>query len=142
MEHRWGSRIPVDIGVRISARPSTIGVGRILDLSTSGAWIRARLTLRVLSRIIVIIDSTLARKCEAASLGAYVTRTTREGFGVEWHELDPPCFSDLLHPHAFPGNAGSTVAEYSNTSSVGIELLTDISSVTDVFEPPPSQGKR
>jgi len=137
MEHRWGSRIPVDIAVRISARPSTIGVGRILDLSMSGAWIRARPTLPVLSRVIVIIDSTPTRKHDATSLGAYVTRTSREGFGIEWYELDPPCFGDLLHPHVFPGNAGSAVTEYSNASSVGIELLTDLSSVTD-FEPAPS----
>src|SRR5580658_6981773 len=83
MEHRWGSRIAVDIAVRISARPSTIAVGRILDLSMSGAWIRARLTVPVLSRVIVVIDSAPAPKHEGASLGAYVTRTTREGFGVE-----------------------------------------------------------
>jgi len=135
MEHRWGSRIPVDIAVRISARPSTIGVGRILDLSMSGAWIRARLTLPVLSRVIVVLDSTPERKHEGTSLGAYVTRTTREGFGVEWCELDPPFFSHLLHPHAYPGNAGSAVTEYSN-ASVGMELPTDLSSVTEVFELP------
>jgi hypothetical protein len=137
MEHRWGSRIAVDIAVRISARPSTIAVGRILDLSMSGAWIRARLTVPVLSRVIVVIDSAPAPKHEGASLGAYVTRTTREGFGVEWYELDPPCFGDLLHPHAFPGNAGSADTAYANTASVGIELLTDLSSVTDSYEPPP-----
>jgi len=102
----------------------------------SGAWIRAPLTLTVLSRVIVIIDSTPARKHEAASLGAYVTRTTREGIGVEWYELDPPCFSDLLHPHAFPGNAGDAATEYSSTASVEIELLTDLSPVTDSLEPP------
>jgi hypothetical protein len=33
VEHRWGKRIPVDIGLRISARPGMIGVGRILELS-------------------------------------------------------------------------------------------------------------
>jgi hypothetical protein len=75
---------------------------------------------------------------EPASLGAYLTRTTREGFGVEWYELDPPCFRDLLHPHAFAWNAGGAVTEYSN-ASVGIELLTDLSSVTEFFDPPPSR---
>jgi hypothetical protein len=138
MEHRWGSRIPVDIAVRISARPSTIGVGRILDLSMSGAWIRARLTLPMFSRVIVIIDSPPARKHEAASLGAYVTRTTREGFGVEWYELDPPLFVDLLHSHVCLGNADSAVTECSNTPLVRIERRLDLSSVTDVFDPPPS----
>lgn len=86
MEHRWGNRIPVNIGVRISARPSTIGVGRILDLSMSGAWIRAHLNLAVLSRVMVVLDSTPARKHEALSIGPYVTRTSREGFGVQWYK--------------------------------------------------------
>lgn len=121
MEHRWGKRIPVDIGVRISARPSTIGVGRIMDLSMSGAWISAHLNLPLLAHVMVILDSTHARKHEAPSIGAYVTRTSREGFGVEWYELDPAPFGDLLHPHAFPRNAGSEVAEYSNTPTQGVE---------------------
>ena len=103
----------------------------------SGAWIKARLNLSVLSRVILVLDST-ARKQETSSLGAYVTRTTRDGFGVEWYELDPPCFSDLLHPHAFSGNVSSAVTEYSNTASVGIELRTDLSLMTDFFEPLPS----
>lgn len=88
MEHRWGSRISVDIAVQISTRASTIGVGRILDLSRSGAWISTSLTLQVLSRVIVILDATQARTHEAPSLGAYVTRATLDGFGVEWEELD------------------------------------------------------
>lgn len=122
MEHRWGQRIPADIGVRISARLGMIGVGRILDLSVSGAWIRARLNLSVLARVMIVLDSTPARKHEAPSIGAYVTRTSRDGFGVEWYELDPPSLSELLHPHPFPGNAGSGVPEYSNTPSPGVKV--------------------
>jgi hypothetical protein len=138
MEHRWGSRVPVDIAV--TSRPSTIGVGRILDLSMSGAWIRTRLSLSVLSRVIVMLDSIPGRIHEAASLGAYVTRTSREGFGLEWYELDPPCFGDLLHSNAFAASAGGAVAEYSDTSSPGIELLTELSSLTELFEPTPLRG--
>jgi hypothetical protein len=101
MEHRWGKRIPADMAVRILARPGMIGVGRILDLSASGAWIRARLNLSVLARVMIVFDSTPARKHEAPSIDAYVTRTSRDGFGVEWYELDPPSLGELLHPHAF-----------------------------------------
>jgi hypothetical protein len=139
MEHRWGKRIAVDIGVRISAWPSTIGVGRIVDVSMSGAWIRAHLNLSVLSRVMIILDSSPAGKQQPSSIGAYVTRTSREGFGVEWYELDPPSLSKLLHPAAFPGNAGSEVAEYPNTPAQGIALLmADLSSLPDLFEPAPS----
>jgi len=109
MEHRWGKRIPAEIGVRISARLGMIGEGRILDLSVSGAWIRASLNLSVLARVMVVFDSAPARKHEALSIGAYVTRTSRGGFGVEWHELDPPSLSELLHPQAFPSSAGGGV---------------------------------
>jgi hypothetical protein len=139
MEHRWGNRIAVDIGVRISAWPSSIGVGRIVNLSMSGAWIRAHLNLSVLSRVMVILDSSPAGKQETSSIGAYVTRTSREGFGVEWYELDPPAFSNLLHPAAFPGNAGGEVTEYPNTAPQGMALLmADLSSLPDLFEPPRS----
>jgi hypothetical protein len=145
MEHRWGNRIPVDIGVRISARPGMIDVGRILDLSVSGAWIRAHLNLSVLARVTIVIDSTPARKHEAPLIGAYVTRTSREGFGVAWYELDPPLFSELLHPHAFHRNAGTEVTEYPNTPTLGTGLLmAELSSVVEFFEPPSrdSRGRR
>ena len=84
----------------------------------SGAWISAHLKLSVLACVIVF-DSTPARKHEALSIGAYVTRMSQNGFGVEWYELDPPPLRELLHPHAFPRNAGTEVTEYSNTLTLG-----------------------
>jgi hypothetical protein len=135
MEHRWGNRVAVDIGVRISLRPGTIGVGRIQALSMSGAWIRAQLNLPVFSRVMVVLDPSPAQEYDAASIGAYVTRTSREGFAVEWYELDPPGLSKLLHPHAFSGNAGSDDTEYSNAPTHEIALLmADLSSLPDLSE--------
>ena len=117
MEHRWGNRVSVDIGVRISARVGIIGVGRILDISVSGAWIRTRLDLSALSRVMLAFDPIPVLKHEGSSVGAYVTRTSREGFGVEWYELDPPFLSELLPFHALRTIAGSGVLEYSNSST-------------------------
>jgi hypothetical protein len=102
MEHRWGKRSLVDIGVRISARRGVLGVGQMLDWSMSGAWIRARLNISVLTRVMVLLTSSPAQKHETHSIGAYVTRTSQEGFGVEWDELAPSCLAELVQPQV-PG---------------------------------------
>jgi len=113
MEHRWGNRITVDLGVRISARSRMIGVGRILDLSVSGAWIRARSNLPLLARVMLVVDSPVALEHRQTGIGAYVTRTSQEGFGVEWYELDPVPFHGLLHPRALPNL--SSIADFLET---------------------------
>jgi hypothetical protein len=99
MEHRWGKRNLVDIGVRISARRGVLGVGQMLDWSMTGAWIRARLNMAVLTRVMVVLISAPAQKHETHSIGAYVTRTSEEGFGVEWDELAPSSLGGLVQAH-------------------------------------------
>ncbi|MEJ1961245.1 MAG: hypothetical protein WDO56_06765 [Gammaproteobacteria bacterium] len=41
MDHRWGMRVAVDIGVQLFCPPRTIGVGRLVDVSMSGALVRS-----------------------------------------------------------------------------------------------------
>ena len=56
MEHRWGERVGVDIPVRITGHPFTVRTGRLSNLSVSGAFIRADVDVRPLSRILVAIE--------------------------------------------------------------------------------------
>src|SRR5580658_7084828 len=73
------------------ARPSTIGAGRIQNLSMSGAWIGVHMDLPVLAHVMVVFESAPVGQRDKPSVGAYVTCTSEEGIGIEWYELDPLC---------------------------------------------------
>lgn len=67
-----------------------------MNLSVSGASIRADLDLRPLSRIQVIIELPQRARHEAPSIAAYVSRTSKDGIGVEWCEFAPAAVTQLL----------------------------------------------
>ena len=96
MEHRWGERIGVDIPVRITAHPFSVRHGRLTNLSVSGASIKTEADMRVLSRIALVIEIPHTMRSEAPTVAAYVTRSNKGTFGVEWCEFAPPVISDLL----------------------------------------------
>jgi hypothetical protein len=100
MEHRWGERIGVDIPVRVTSHPFAVRHGRLVNLSVSGAAIRADFDLRSLSKIQVVIELPHRFKCEAPSIAAYVTRNSKDGMGIEWCEFAPPIVSELLQSFA------------------------------------------
>ena len=96
MEHRWGERIRVDIPVKISGHPFNVRVGRLANLSVSGAFLEADFDLRMLSRIQVTIDLPRV-KHEAPFIPAYIARKYKGGIGIEWCEFAPQPISELLH---------------------------------------------
>jgi hypothetical protein len=96
MEHRWGERVQVDFPVRVTALRFSVREGRLGDLSVSGAWVKAELDARLLSRIQVAIILPLWSKHEPPLVEAYVTRKLKGGFGLEWCEFAPAPVSDLL----------------------------------------------
>ena len=92
MDHRWGYRLPVDIGVRLMHGRETLGVGRLRQVSISGAFVRTPVELPLLSRV------RLRSSVSAADewLDAYVARRGRSGYGLEWTELAPEALTPLL----------------------------------------------
>jgi hypothetical protein len=96
MEHRWGERVGVDIPVRITGHPFTVRAGRLYNLSVSGAFIRADVDVRPLSRILVAIDLPYRPKNDAPMIPAFVTRKLKDGIGIEWCEFKPPAINRLL----------------------------------------------
>lgn len=96
MEHRWGERVRVDLPVRITAHPFAVRHGRITNMSVSGASIKAEFDLRLLSRILVVIEMPHKMRYEAPSVAAYVTRSGKADIGIEWCEFAPPAVSELL----------------------------------------------
>jgi hypothetical protein len=67
-----------------------------MNLSVSGASIKADFDLRPLSRIQVLIELPHRFRCEAPTIAAYVTRSTKDGVGVEWCEFAPTPVSEVL----------------------------------------------
>lgn len=96
MEHRWGQRVGVDIPVRVTGHPFTVRTGRLSNLSVSGAFIRADLDVRPLSRIVVAIDLPHRPKHDSPLVPAFVARKLKDGIGIEWCEFKPPAINRLL----------------------------------------------
>jgi hypothetical protein len=96
MEHRWGERVGVDIPVRITGHPFTVRAGRLSNLSVSGAFIRADVEVRLLSRIFVAIELPRRPKRDAPLIPAFVARKLKDGIGIEWCEFKPPAINRLL----------------------------------------------
>jgi PilZ domain len=96
MEHRWGERVGVDIPVRITGHPFNVRTGRLSNLSVSGAFIRAEVDVRPLSRILVAIELPHRPKSDAPMVAAFVARKLKDGIGIEWCEFKPPAINRLL----------------------------------------------
>jgi hypothetical protein len=118
MEHRWGARVRVDIPVRVTAQPFTVRFGRLSNISVSGAFIRAELEVRVLTRIEVSIELPRRAKHEAPLIQAYVARKLRDGIGIEWCQFAPQAITELLqalaarrHNRARKPDAGVTAVQ-------------------------------
>ncbi|MBX5462668.1 MAG: BON domain-containing protein [Steroidobacteraceae bacterium] len=87
MDHRWGQRLPVDIEVALEGPSGVRAIGRIRNVSVSGALIATRLTVAPLARIRV--TTTPRFEAGTGETIAYVVRQTPFGLGIEWCELAP-----------------------------------------------------
>jgi hypothetical protein len=86
MEHHRGQRHSTDVTVQFFTRPGTIGIGRVLNVSATGAFMETRLPLRPLALLyleptIQLPDGTSER------IAATVVRCTPTGVGLEWCEF-------------------------------------------------------
>ncbi|MEJ0039136.1 MAG: hypothetical protein WDO68_24285 [Gammaproteobacteria bacterium] len=89
MDHRWGQRVGVDLAVQLLCHPRTVAVGRLMDVSVSGAYVRTGLVPALLApvRILGFLSEHEGMRREA--IEGYVVRRERGGFGIEWFELAP-----------------------------------------------------
>jgi hypothetical protein len=67
MEHRWGHRKSTNVAVRFVAMPATIGTGRVINVSLTGAFLETQVPLRLLSLVYLepfgeVGDSTASSK--------------------------------------------------------------------------------
>lgn len=108
MEHRWGERRPIDLAVRFSVRQGRAGTGRIINISSSGAFMETRVYLRLLS----VLYLTPAEG-EDRRIAATVVRYDPRGVGLEWSEFDADTMkslrlaTELQHRGRWPSHAGT-----------------------------------
>jgi hypothetical protein len=97
MEHRWGERFAVDLAVRVAGRPYHVRMGRLADLSVSGAYVNmSAADLRLLSRVQIAIALPPRLAHPTSMVAAYVARLSSDGVGVEWCEHAPKPVLELL----------------------------------------------
>jgi PilZ domain len=96
MEHRWGKRSALDIGVRLRPGSGAVDTGRLVNASLSGAFVRTGHCLPAFTRVVVELDSGGARQSAPQRIPAYVVRVVPDGFGLEWNEFAPHAIAALL----------------------------------------------
>ena len=88
MEHRWGARRVIGQPVELHRRGADPLLGRIVDLSVSGAFIHTDGAVPPLARLEVVIDGI--------AVPAWVVRRTAGGIGVEWCQFAPSAIGTIL----------------------------------------------
>lgn len=89
MEHRCGRRFSIDVPVSMIALPSTIGGGRLLNMSSTGAFIQTRLVFPVLTLVYLESPDALRRDRLSERRAACVVRQCVSGIGIEWFDVAP-----------------------------------------------------
>jgi len=81
MEHRWGHRHPANMAVSFALRSGERGVGRVLNISSTGAYLQTEFHLRIFTLIELFIDGVMPRGVRST---ACVMRRDHIGVGLEW----------------------------------------------------------
>lgn len=89
MEHRCGQRISTDVPVSLIALPAAIGAGRVLNMSSTGAFIQTRLVVPVLTLVYLEAPGVPRRGGLSERVPACVVRQCVSGMGVEWFDVAP-----------------------------------------------------
>jgi hypothetical protein len=111
MEHRWGTRVQVNIPVCVEATDVPIGNGWMKDLSLSGAFIKSDRDLR-LHTLVEVSIALPPPSWRTAVMKAHVSRKLNEGVGIEWCEFAPSIIKDLVRSASrFPPRLTSASTE-------------------------------
>lgn len=89
MEHRWGTRRTLDVGVKLYVQSSLPVFGRIRNASSSGAYIATSATLPVMTRMHIALGWDGSQRGGRHRIAAHVVRADKRGIGIEWQEFAP-----------------------------------------------------
>jgi hypothetical protein len=84
MEHRWGRRQSTDLKVRFVSR-TKIGTGCLSNVSVTGAFMKTKAHLRLLS-VLNLSIAPRSKKAKPKGVTAFVVRQDSAGVGLEWCE--------------------------------------------------------
>lgn len=87
MEHRWGQRRKTDVTVRIFALPSIVGMGHVLNISPTGAYLETAIALRKMTLVYLEPFDGGWLSHPAGRIAAMVVRSGATGVGLEWCEF-------------------------------------------------------
>lgn len=96
MEHRFGTRRPLSLPVRLDKRGETLAFGRMLNVSLSGAYIETTRIFQPLMQIEIYCGRFSGDPARASGIAAYMARKTITGVGVEWCEFAPAAIRRLM----------------------------------------------
>lgn len=86
MKHR-GQRRRTNVTVRFFTRPATVGVGSVINVSPTGAFMQTRNVLRLLSIIYLEPTDPPLADGVVGRIAATVVRSDATGVGLEWCEF-------------------------------------------------------
>ncbi|MGH8210770.1 MAG: PilZ domain-containing protein [Steroidobacteraceae bacterium] len=89
MEHRWGQRRETNQRVQLRTRTGTAGVGRVCDVSISGARLATALEVLLLAYVQLSVVTQHGKHKRHRAFEGQVVRRTADGFALEWRELAP-----------------------------------------------------
>ena len=99
MEHRWGIRRSLNVGVKLYVRGSPPRFGRLLDASASGGYVATSPPLPIMTRVHVALGWGSARGDRRLRIAGYVVRVDAHGFAIEWQKFAPlPVFALMDAP--------------------------------------------
>lgn len=102
MEHRWGTRRTLSVGVKLYTRQSAPKFGRLLNASTSGAYIAMSATPPAMSRVQIALGWDRSQRGARDRISAYVVRIDARGIGIEWRDFAPPPVVALIQALEVP----------------------------------------
>ena len=102
MEHRWGIRRTLNVGVKLYVRGSLPRFGRLLDASVSGGYVAMSPPLPVMSRVRVALGWGQFHRGGRLPIAAYVVRADAHGIGIEWQVLAPLPMRALMYTPTLP----------------------------------------
>ncbi len=101
-ERRWGQRIAVDFPVRLELARGRSAPGRMRNASISGALIECSVELPTFAQVRVEILVAADGLSEPILLPARVVRAEHPRLGVEWRDLAPVAYANLLQANGLP----------------------------------------
>jgi hypothetical protein len=112
MERHRGQRHSTDVTVQFFTRPGTVGIGRVLNVSATGAFMETERPLRLLSMLYLAPTDPQPAHSSSGRIAATVVRCTTTGVGLEWCEFGAEATSayarlvagsnDLADSHQWP----------------------------------------